>query len=520
MAKYNKQWQFELDFENNWKEHPDIFQQPDKIEKTDVQPNFFVNEVVQQIEPVLASNLAGDPPIILENVYDTSMDIDVPFVFYETGAINYNQTKDKYSEVARVQFYINIIDSKHWFEPYQHLIDQIKIYLVFRWWDGRIDSLKKYIDVMQEIPAVCMEALIISLPGEINFSAMRRQDTNNGKDFRYTLDKILNQQSPFDSPVVQSLVDEFLKKHKIDEEISKINTQDLSYFFYIFRSVLQNAGLGKIERKEMEPIFNQFLRCVKFICEKWFYSNYIFNDDDDLEHARYDFESRFQESESELYTNTDKLMRKIMKFSCAQGLSYEDIEKIYGYKFIVNMFASYMMKWLVSSSLKVYKKNAIVEMSQAPSKLTSLPDTKYTNNIKFSELIKKIPNLRSNDWWIIHTPSEVKLDKNKILAYPFDKWRERLEKWVANLDHTEWLIHDLELLLQSEWLSDEIKIFRNPWYVKSNLTQKTMSLSEIFEEVDRDYWKMIILQKLREDIDVSNLKDKHGDFEGDLDFPF
>lgn len=41
------------------------------------------------------------------------MDIDVPFVFYETGAINYNQTKDKYSEVARVQFYLNIIDSKH-----------------------------------------------------------------------------------------------------------------------------------------------------------------------------------------------------------------------------------------------------------------------------------------------------------------------------------------------------------------------------------------------------------------------
>jgi hypothetical protein len=50
----------------------------------------------------------------------------------------------------------------------------------------------------------------------------------------------------------------------------------------------------------------------------------------------------------------------------------------------------------------VYKRNAIVEEAEAPPKLPQthrfpLPETNPSGNSKFSDLIKKIPELRSSD---------------------------------------------------------------------------------------------------------------------------
>ena len=536
MAKINKRWQFEIDFEEKWQSHPDIFQSSNVVEQKEPQPDFSVQEIIKETEPKLVANLVTEETIPLENIYDASMDIEIPFCFYETGMLNHNQTRYKYSDGDRAQFYINLIDNNPLYEPYQHLIDQIEIYLVFRWWDGNIDSLRNYVDIIQQIPNDCKETLIISFSGEIDFAAMRRQ--HDTKRLRVALDNILNKDAPFNSPMVQRLIDEFLKKHWIsggileaDENAVSFKT-DMSYkanifdFFYAFRFVLEWVGLRNMERNDLEKTFNQFFRCIKFMHEKWVYRSDIFTDYDDLDNAKNDFKERFEEKESKLFGGVLDVMRKIMKISCvAKELSYADIKKIYEHKFVVNMLASYMKKWSIPSSLIVYKRNAIVEEAEAPPKLPQthrfpLPETNPSGNSKFSDLIKKIPELRSSDWWITHKPTETRVDKNKILAYPPDKWEEKLKQWVDNLVQTTTLIGDLEILLQNEWLSGEIEIFADEGYIFSNLTHRKMLMSDIFQEADHNFWKIIILQELRDEPDVTPWNGQPGDKDEDLDYPF
>jgi hypothetical protein len=102
------------------------------VEQKEPQPDFSVQEIIKETEPKLVANLVTEETIPLENIYDASMDIEIPFCFYETGMLNHNQTRYKYSDGDRAQFYINLIDNNPLYEPYKHLIDQIEIYLVFR----------------------------------------------------------------------------------------------------------------------------------------------------------------------------------------------------------------------------------------------------------------------------------------------------------------------------------------------------------------------------------------------------
>jgi hypothetical protein len=52
-------------------------------------------------------------------------------------------------------------------------------------------------------------------------------------------------------------------------------------------------------------------------------------------------------------------------------------------------------------------------------------------------------------------------------------------------------------------LSGEIEIFADEGYIFSNLTHRKMLMSDIFQEADHNFWKIIILQELRDEPDVT-----------------
>lgn len=445
----------------------------------------------------------------------------VPFCFDRKRNVNHRETIEKYTLKECINFYLKVINKESNYWKFSNLLIDIEAYFtnIYKW-DGNIESLVKYKDIVSKISNSCSDKVIIWLNGELDLYSM---NTKFGeKDTLNYVENILKNKEPFNDFIVLGCLNKFLEREWLSNAMNVFN-KNKENLIYFFKVIVEKSEKSKFTYN-IESLWGNIWDSYKIFFDKIFksFDEFLKNRNENYYDKTF-FDSEWYNENSSLdWDENIRYRDTIWDIINDLYLDWHIIENIRSMDFLYATFASLRKSRREVDLDSVYKKNLIrVYMSDRWKTITIRWWIEQDKTISLKEMISEsFYDLEYKNWYI-YDKNLNKIDKNQIIEHPMNDWSGLIQQWILrNRENKDilpekniWTIEFLNNIIDDLQLRWRLEIDDREDHLCDKETWEILNLIDLFQE-ERDFWKMHIIERIKWTIldEELNLQPEKDDF--------